>query len=214
MRLRALVLVGLVSITVACDHWPGVSKDSPSNPDPTPSASPIGTCSGTPLPCAALSGTDCYMNAGCMDHGTCSGTASISGEACGGELSVQSCTGIPGCFWAPNCIGTPFGKCTGVTESSCLVAKGCVFTPAGDGGAAGTGTCDSYGATCKSNAGCDCGFTCVSKCPTCGSTCGIPCLNEFDCAGTSDGAGTFTPFCSGATLTGATPSPGTCAVTR
>src|SRR4029077_14096688 len=68
MRLRALVLVGFVSTTVACDHWPGVSKDGPSNPDPTPSAGPVGTCSGTPLPCEGLSGIDCYADPGCLDH--------------------------------------------------------------------------------------------------------------------------------------------------
>jgi hypothetical protein len=44
--------------------------------------------------------------------------------------------------------------------------------------------------------------------------CGVPCLNDFDCAGASDGAGIFTPYCVGASATSATPTTGVCAATR
>ena len=209
-----VIFLGFASVVVACDHWPGVSKDG----DPESPGDPVfGTCSGTPLPCGSLSGADCNKNAGCKDFGSCTGTPSESGPACGAELSYEGCAGIlgiPGCFWAPNCKGTPYGQCSGVTESSCLVAKGCVFTAAGDGGPGGAPTCDSFQARCTSNAECGCGFSCVAQCATCRAACGIPCLSDFDCAGTSDGAGTFTPFCVGASAASMVPYTGSCAVTR
>jgi hypothetical protein len=218
-----LIAAGFVAAVVACDHWPGVSENGTANGNVSPSGNnTVGTCSGTPLPCGSLSGADCNANSGCKDLGSCSGTPRNSGAVCGAELSYEGCIAISGCLWAANCTGTPFGKCSAVTESACLVAKGCVFTPTGDGGAgsgsggaANSGRCDTYGATCKSDPVCGC-FLCVSKCATCPSVCGVPCLNDFDCAGASDGAGTFTPFCVGApaTVTSATTYTGSCAATR
>ena len=224
MRLvpAVLLFIGFVSAAVACDHWPGVGdgpddKNSPGNPV-------FGTCSGTPLPCESLSGADCTANPGCQDFGGCMGTNSESGQACGAELSYQGCVSRSGgCFWASKCNGTPFGKCSAVTESACLAAKGCVFTPngaggsSGDGGASGAGgdnlACDTFGASCKSDRACGC-FLCVSKCASCSSVCGVPCLNDFDCAGASDNAGTFTPFCVGAPATAGTSYTGICAASR
>jgi hypothetical protein len=223
MRLvpTVLLFVGFISAVVACDHWPGVSKgDGPENP-----GNPVfGTCSGTPLPCAALSGADCTANSGCQDFGSCMGTNSESGPACGAELSYQGCVSLRGCFWASKCNGTPFGTCSAATESACLVAKGCVFTPAGAGGSSGDGggsgsggsenvACDTFGATCKSDKACGC-FLCVSTCATCRSVCGVPCLSDFDCAGASDNAGTLTLFCVGAPATAGTAYTGICAATR
>jgi hypothetical protein len=215
MRLGPSVLLFLAT-AVACDHWPGVSEGGDGGgPNPAPTGSQPGTCSGTPLPCSALTGADCINNAGCMDHGTCSGTPSISGEACGGELSYQSCIGIPGCFWAPNCIGTPYGNCSAITEMACLVAKGCVFTPAGAGGTSnGPATCNSFQSTCTKNIDCDCGFACIAKNGSSKSSCGIPCLSDLDCATASDGAGNVTPYCKDASTTGSTPMVGMCSATR
>ena len=212
-------VAALFGVAGACSSWPGVSKDggnqggNSTGPDPV-----IGTCSGTPLPCASLAGGDCTNTSGCMDLGSCSGTPTAPGEACGAEITYQGCAAIAGCVWSPDCTGTPLGTCTGITQTSCLLAKGCAFTPSsstGSGGAGGAGTtCTSYAATCTSNSSCDCGYTCIQQCATCLSVCAHACQSDLDCTVSQGPSGEATPFCTGVTNPPTTLYPGVCAAAR
>lgn len=217
---RALGVVTSIAFVPGCSSWPGVSgkNDGPNQTSTAPS-SEVGMCSGTPIPCAQLDGNGCAASSGCEDLGSCSGTPSVAGEACGAQLSNQRCNNVPGCFWSPNCMGTPLGTCSGVTKTQCLQAQGCVFTPAstsnGSGGSSGSGgasnatTCTSYASACGSNSSCDCGYSCVTQCQTCRSVCGVPCQSDLDCLSAQGPMGP-TPYCTNAMGTPSTLYPGVC----
>ena len=212
---RNVLAMSLVTAVAACSGWPGLAKDGNTTPGGSDSAV-VGTCTGTPLPCSALSGGDCTSTSGCMDLGSCSGTPSVAGAACGAEISYQACVAIPGCFWSASCTGTPLGTCSGVTEATCLLAKGCAFIPSGAGGAGGAGgstsssTCNTYAARCSSGSSCDCGYSCVQQCPTCAAVCGHPCQGNLDCVGAASPNGA-TPYCTGLTNPPTLQYPGLCA---
>ncbi|HEX4338461.1 MAG TPA: hypothetical protein VH062_21295 [Polyangiaceae bacterium] len=216
---RALA-AGVVYIAfAACSDWPGVSKNGNQGNNST-TTTVIGTCSGTPLPCGALAGGDCTNNSGCMDLGSCSGTPVAAGFACGAEITFQGCNEISGCVWSPNCIGTPLGTCAGVTQTSCLLAKGCSFTPASTAAGAGGSTssngtsCTSYAARCTGNSSCDCGYSCITQCATCASVCGHGCQSDLDCVTATGPVGEATPYCTGVTNPPTTLYPGVCADAR
>jgi hypothetical protein len=219
MRLAVKVLgVGaLFGAFAACSDWPGLAKNGNQDGNGTGPTAVVGTCSGTPLPCGSLTGGDCTNNSGCMDLGSCSGSPEAAGTACGAEITYQGCSAITGCFWSPNCTGTPVGSCSGVTQTSCLLAKGCAFTPAsslvGTGGSTSTSTtCNTYAARCSGDSSCDCGFTCIQQCQTCASVCGHACQTAADCVTALGPGGEATPYCTGVTNPPTTLYPGVCAV--
>jgi hypothetical protein len=175
-----------------CDGWPpGDRNDSGTTGGGVQNTN--GTCSGLPIPCAQLVGADCSSNLGCRDNGSCVGTATAAGFTCA-TSSPTVCAGTPGCFWSGPCTGTPLGTCSAFTESACLQAKGCVWTPNGGGAGGSASTCQTYLAPCTTAAMCDCGFTCIIQCPTCGAVCGTACQIDATCTGTSN-LGVPTPYC-------------------
>jgi hypothetical protein len=214
--LRAVGVAASIALLSGCSSWPGVSgkNDGPNQTSSNPGGE-VGMCSGTPIPCNQLDGTACSTTSGCMDLGSCSGTPSVAGEACGSQLSNQRCLNVPGCFWSPNCMGTPLGTCSGVTKAQCLLAKGCVFTPAnsdassGSGGAGNGTTCTSYASRCGSNSSCDCGYSCITQCSSCASVCGVPCQSDLDCLSAQGPMGP-TPYCTNAMGKPSTLYPGLC----
>ncbi|HVW30830.1 MAG TPA: hypothetical protein VHC69_35980 [Polyangiaceae bacterium] len=215
--LHTYVFAAMFAAIPGCSSWPGVSKNPGGSVNSTPN-SPTGTCSGTPLPCNGLNGADCFSSSGCMDLGNCQGTATDVGGLCGVETSYQGCVAVAGCFWAPNCMGTPLGTCSGTTEAQCLLAKGCSFTPeqsdTGTGGTTGSSTtCKSYAAVCSGNSSCDCGYGCVTQCATCKAVCGIACLSDLDCIA-AEGPNGATPYCTGVTNPPTVQFPGLCADAR
>lgn len=196
---RLLYLGAAVGIAAAfalqfgCDGWPPGKRTDAGTGGGVENTN--GTCSGSPLPCAGLIGADCSSDPGCIDEGSCTGTATSAGQTCA-TSSPTVCGQTPGCYWSGACTGTPFGTCSAFTESACLQAKGCVWTPTTTVGAGGATTtaCLTYLAPCTTIANCDCGFTCVQQCPACASICGIGCQTNADCT-TASNAGVPTPFC-------------------
>ena len=119
--LAALASLGLFALVHACNTGPaqGNSGFYVAN----------GTCSGTPVACAGLSGAVCSRVAGCQDLGVCTGVASTTGEACGARTTFTSCSGMSGCFWQARCSGQPFFNCSAITEEQCRNTPGCLWTP-------------------------------------------------------------------------------------
>jgi hypothetical protein len=182
-----------------CSDWPPEGDGSSSNGGSESGSPSNGTCSGTPLSCSALTTQQCAATAGCLDNGVCSGSGSIG--ACPDFRSPSLCGDDPTCFWVTACSGTPLGNCRGPTQTSCLSAPGCVWTPydtsTGGGGAGGTSSgnqCPSYASSCSTSAQCDCGFSCLQLCTACEAACAKSCRSDADCS-SAIGAGVKTPYC-------------------
>jgi hypothetical protein len=92
------------------------------------------SCSGTPTPCAMLTGTECSTADGCRDSSSCSGIASD----CGSLADLRSCIGQLGCTWSASntCSGTA-KACSAMTFGlQCNDQRGCTWTSTCSGTAA------------------------------------------------------------------------------
>jgi hypothetical protein len=215
-RTIALALLGaaiVVRWAVACDDWPPGEHGNDGGYYVT--SPPTGICAGTPVPCEQLGGATCGLVAGCSDRGTCQGVAVTVGQVCGVEYSYSACNSIIGCYWRADCTGVPLGGCSAPSEQLCLRTAGCVWTNNGFGGFPGAGgsasdVCSTYGAFCRTNSACDCGFSCVLQCPGCPAVCARPCLRDLQCVGANGRLGTPTPYCLKQMENPTTPYSGVC----
>ena len=216
-RFLGLGIAIAFALQFGCDGWPPGNRNDAGGNTVGMTENTNGACSGTPLPCSALVGAECSGNSGCVDRGSCVGTPTNIGQSCS-TSSPTDCSGTPGCVWSGACTGTPFGNCLAFTQSACVVAKGCTWTPTSTGTGTGTGggsnACLTYLAACASNVDCDCGLSCVKQCPSCASVCGNACVADSQCAGKS-ASGVSTPYCKMVLASTATaPYSGLCSQTR
>jgi hypothetical protein len=166
MPSRALSLFAMLA--AACSDWLGTSFDGNLGPGAGATVpAGAGTCSGTPTPCAGLPTLGCASVAGCVDRGTCNGTATTVGTFCSTETSPSACVATPGCFWSADCEGVPSTTvCSSFTEADCVAIPGCSWTPTAIGGIA----CAPL-APCTSSLQCGCGLICAAPCVGCTGQC-------------------------------------------
>jgi hypothetical protein len=84
------------------------------------------SCTGTAVPCSALSYDVCIATSGCTTQG--GGSTVCSGSTqCAWQLSWgANCTNVPGCSLNSTCTGTP-SSCTSLSQTECIAVQGCTL---------------------------------------------------------------------------------------